>query len=79
MNIPRCGTWPSSRPWPIIQDVFEDNVVSADEMKMLSLEIAAVEEMCADITDRANQDKPEFDLSEIRVSPLEVPVVQKTV
>jgi len=71
--------WPGSRLWPIIREIFEDNVVTGEEMKMLGIEIAEVEEICSDITERMNQDKPEFDLSEIRVSPLEVPIIPKSV
>lgn len=71
--------WPGSRLWPIIQEVYADNVVTADEMRMLGEEITDVEEICSDITGEANDDRPEFDLTEVRVSPIEAPVVPKTV
>jgi len=71
--------WPGTHLWPIIQQVFEDNVVTGDEMRMLGEEIANIEETCSEITDGINKDRPDFDINEINVSPLEAPMVEKTI
>jgi hypothetical protein len=71
--------WPGTHLWPIIEQVFEDNVVTSEEMRMLGVEISKIEDICSELTHRTNNDRPEFDLSQIRVSPLEAPVVGKTI
>jgi len=71
--------WPGKHLWPILQQIFEDNVVTGEEMRMLGEEICRIEEICSDITERVSRQKPKIDLSKITVSPLEAPVVERTV
>ncbi|MBG87178.1 MAG: hypothetical protein CMO80_09800 [Verrucomicrobiales bacterium] len=42
--------WPGKKLWPIVEQVVEDNVVTKDELRMLAVEIADIEEMRSDIS-----------------------------
>lgn len=71
--------WPGNHLWPILENVFEDNVVTNQEMRTLGEEISNIEDICSDISGGLNSDEPAFDITDISVSPLEAPVVDKTI
>jgi len=77
-NAKARKTWPGKRLWRVIQQVFEDNVVTAEEMHLLGKEIADIEDICAEIMaeegEAEEEDRPPVDVTE-----LSLPCVEKTV
>ena len=71
-------TWPGKRLWRVIQQVFEDNVVTEEEMHLLGKEIAEIEDVCAEIMAEeaipSGDERPPVD-----VTALALPCVDKTV
>jgi hypothetical protein len=71
--------WPGKKLWPIVLQVIEDDIVTNDEMRMLALEIADVEELCSEISAEETQIDKSSVLVRITATRLEIPRLDKTI
>ncbi|MBL6764079.1 MAG: hypothetical protein ISQ14_03920 [Verrucomicrobiae bacterium] len=78
-NAKARKSWPGKRLWKVIQQVFEDNKVTEEEMHMLGKEIADIEEICSEIMEEEQAPEPDEDRPPIDVTTLSLPSIEKTV